>query len=342
MPRAMRLPAPLIFALALALALPAALSGSGLASGSPGAHRTHARAHAAAAPFMTGLGDEQPEMFTDPLWQQLHTRIARYIAPYDAVAHPDSLRRATAWINAAEEQHVKILVAFYHSQHTPTVLPSYALYKHDVQKFVKRFPNVRQYQSWDEANRGNVPGLFSSPSPKAAAQYYQALIRVCKGCTAVGLDVLDQEKIPRTLNYIKEFKSAVGHLHTVMPSIWGLHDYSDVNRHESWRTRQLSRAMGGQIWLTETGGIVKFGGSFPFKGGFGLSRAASVIKYTFGLAASQSSRIKRVYLYNWTGGNSGSRFDAGLTDNHHRPRAGYVVVCRHLNAHKCSVRVSHR
>src|SRR6478672_11657758 len=125
MPRAMRLPAPLIFA--LALALPAALSGSGLASGSPGAHRTHARAHAAAAPFMTGLGDEQAEMFTDPLWQQLNTRIARYIAPYDAAVHPDSLRRATAWINAAEEQHVKMLVAFYHSEHTPTVLPSYAL-----------------------------------------------------------------------------------------------------------------------------------------------------------------------------------------------------------------------
>ena len=61
----------------------------------------------------------------------------------------------------------------------------------------------------------------------------------------------------------------------------------------------------------------------------------------FGLAASQSSRIKRVYIYNWTGGNTRSRFDAGLTDNHHHPRAGYVVVCKHLNAHKCSLRVSH-
>ncbi|TMK97879.1 MAG: hypothetical protein E6G34_09325 [Actinobacteria bacterium] len=341
MATATRVPATLTAALALSLALPATLPGAGLASGNKGARGAHARAHAATAPYMTGLGDEQAEMFNDPLWQQLHTRIARYIAPYDAVAHPDSLRKATAWITAAEEAHVKILVAFYHSQHTPTVLPSYALYKHYVQKFVKRFPNVRQYQSWDEANRGNVPGLFSSPSPKAAAQYYQALIRVCKGCTAVGLDVLDQEKIGRTLNYIKEFKSEIGHLQTVMPRIWGLHDYSDVNRRESWRTRQLSRTMGGQIWLTETGGIVKFGGAFPFSGGFGLTRAASVIKYTFGLAASQSSRIKRVYIYNWTGGSSSSRFDAGLTDNHHRPRAGYVVVCRHLNAHKCSLRVSH-
>src|SRR5205807_1920582 len=219
-----------------------------------------------------------------------------------------------------EEGHVKILVAFYHSQRTPTVLPSYALYKHDVKKFVKRFPNVRQYQSWDEANRGNVPGLFSSPSPKAAAQYYQALIRVCKGCTAVGLDILDQEKIGRTLNYIKEFKSSVGHLRTVMPSIWGLHDYSDVNRHESWRTRQLSRAMGGQIWLTETGGIVKFGGAFPFSGGFGLTRAASVIKYTFNLTPAQSSRTKSVSPSNWTGVNTRRRLHPRLNEQHHHPR----------------------
>ena len=43
-----------------------------------------------------------------------------------------------------------------------------------------------------------------------------------------------------------------------MPSIWGLHNYSDINRLQSWRTHQLVRALGGQVWLTETGGIVKF------------------------------------------------------------------------------------
>src|SRR5205807_2359328 len=215
--KAMRLPAPLILALAFTLAIPAALSDSALASGSTGAHRTHARAHAATSSFMTGLGDEQPEMFNDPLWQQLHTRIARYIAPYDAVAHPDSLRKAAAWITAAETQHVKMLVAFYHSQHTPTVLPSYALYKHYVQKFVKLFPSVRQYQSWDEANRGNVRGLFSSPSAGLAARYYQALLRVCSRCTVIGLDVLDAAKIGPTLTYISEFKHEVGRLKTVVP-----------------------------------------------------------------------------------------------------------------------------
>jgi hypothetical protein len=201
---------------------------------------------------------------------------------------------------------------------------------------------VRQYQAWDEANRGNVPHLFSSPSATATARYYQALRRVCRTCTVIGLDVLDQYRTGPTVQYIQEFKREVRRLRTVMPSIWGLHDYSDVNRLESWRTRELSRVLGGQVWLTETGGIVQFGGAFPNRNGSGLARAANVIKYTFALAASQSSRIKRLYLYDWSGGTSSTRFDAGLTDSRHRARPGYVVVCRTLHAKKCAVSVSRR
>ena len=325
--------------LALSLALSAGLVGAASAPARPPAAAHAPKAHAAAA-FLTGIGDEQVEMFGDPLWRQLHTKIARYIAPYDAVAHRDSLGKASEWIHAAEAQHVKVLVAFYHSEHTPTTLPSVAQYQRDVQKFIKRFPYVRQYQAWDEANRGNVRHMFSSPSATAMARYYQALHRACHTCTVIGLDVLDQDRTAPTIRYIEEFKRQIGRLHTVMPTIWGLHDYADVNRRESWRTREVSRALGGQVWLTETGGIVQFGGAFPNRNGSGLTRAANVIKYTFAVASSQSSRIKRLYLYDWTGGTASTRFDAGLTDARHHPRPGYVVVCRALHAPKCGVTVS--
>jgi hypothetical protein len=328
----------LSLALVLALVLGCAIVAVAYASAGAPRARTHVRAHAAAG-FMTGIGDEDAEMFNDPHWLKLHTRIARYIAPYDAAVRPGSLARARAWIAAAEAQHIKILVAFYHSEYTPTVLPGVATYKHDVQKFVRLFPNVRQYQSWDEANRGNVPGAFSSPSPGAAAAYYQALIRVCNGCTAVGLDVLDQNNIAPTLSYIAEFKRAIGRLRTIMPTIWGLHDYSDVNRLESWRTRELAKALGGQVWLTETGGLVQFGGAFPNKHGSGLTRAAKVLKYMFAVA-SVVPQIKRLYVYDWTGGTSSTRFDAGITNAREQPRAGYVTVCRQLHAAKCAVRTA--
>ena len=201
---------PSLHTVVLSLALLAGLAGATSAPARPApAHAPKARA---AAAFLTGIGDEQAEMFGDPMWQQLRTKIARYIAPYDALAHRDSLAKATEWIHAAEAQHVKVVVAFYHSEHTPTRLPSVAQYQHDVQKFIRRFPRVRQYQAWDESNRGNVPHLFSSPSATATAQYYQALRRVCRTCTVIGLDVLDQYRTEPTVQYIEEFKREVRRL----------------------------------------------------------------------------------------------------------------------------------
>lgn len=344
---------------ALALAVLAALSLSSAAGARTAAARTGASRAAAsragasrtagsrtgaspahsASSFLTGIGDEHPQMFANPLYQQLHTRIVRYIAPYDAAVHPWFLQQAYAWISAAEADHQQVLVAFYHSEYTPTKLPSVAVYQHDVQKFIRYFPNVHQYQAYDEANRGNVYRSFSSPSASLDARYYQALLRVCHGCNVVGLDVLDQADIYPTLEYIKEFKREIYRLKTIMPSIWGLHNYSDVNRFETWRTREISRAMGGQVWLTETGGIVKFGGAFPNYHGSGLARAARALKLMFAIARA-NPRIKRLYVYDWTGGNANVRFDAGLMDAHERPRPGYQVVCRELHAAHCNVRLS--
>jgi hypothetical protein len=314
------------------------LAGAAIAPSAVG-RSTNARAHAAGS-YLTGIGDQSGEMFSNQLWQRLHTKIARYIAPYDAAVRRDELNRAKAWIYAAKAKHQQVLVAFYHSEHTPTRMPSVATYQHDVQKFVKDFREVKLYQSWDESNRGNVPGYFSSPSAYQAAEYYQALKRSCLPCTVIGLDVLDQYYIGPTLTYISEFKHAIGKLHTLMPSIWGLHNYSDVNRLESWRTRELVRVLGGQVWLTETGGIVKFGGAFPNNRGSGLARAARVLKYMFAVASSVPG-IKRLYIYDWRGGTASTRFDAGLMNVHYQPRAGYVVVCRQLHASQCgTVRVA--
>jgi hypothetical protein len=320
----------LVLATALLLGVLAVPSAVGSAS------RT--RAHAAST-YMTGIGDEQSTMFSSPLFMQLHTRIARYIVPYDAAVRSYDLDKAETWIHEAEADHIQVLVAFYHSEYTPTKLPSVATYKHDVEKFVKLFPHVKQYQAFDEANRGNIPYVLSSPSATLDAQYYQALLRVCHRCTVVGLDVLDAQNIYPTLQYIAEFKQEIGRLKTIMPKIWGLHNYSDVNRFETWRTRDLAQALGGQVWLTETGGIVKFAGDFTNHDGAGLTRAAKALKLMFSIAASNPN-VKRLYIFDWSGGVASTRFDAGLTDAKGNPRPGYLVVCRALHGQRCSVVVS--
>ena len=330
--------APLACGLACALVALGALTVAG-ASGSA-ARVSSKRAHATAS-YLTGIGDQQTEMFASRLWQQLHTKIARYIAPYDAAVRPYSLQLAKTWIGAAEAQHQQVLVAFYHSEYTPTKMPSLATYQSDVRKFIKLFPKVRQYQPWNETNRGNVPHMFSSPSAMESAKDYKVVKALCRGCTVLGLDILDGPSVSPSLRYIGQFKRDIVHLKMPMPSLWGLHNYSDTNRFQSTRTRAILAAVPGQVWLTETGGIVKFAGAFPNKKGSGLTRAAKALAYMFRLASS-NSRIKRLYIFQWSGATGAVRFDAGLTDPHYNPRPGYLIVCKQLHASKCRMKTSNR
>jgi hypothetical protein len=322
----------------LCVAMPAILPALAFAPGAVADASSKPGAHTAAS-YLAGIGDEQTEMFTNPLWQQLHTKIVRYIAPYDAAVRPYSLQLARQWIGAAEAQHQQVLVAFYHSEYTPTKMPSLTVYERDVQKFIKLFPKVRQYQPWNETNRGNVRHLFSSPSAMESAKDYKALKSICHSCTVLGLDILDGPSVSPSLRYVAEFKRDIVRLKTPMPSLWGLHNYSDTNRFSSARTSAILAAVPGQVWLTETGGIVKFGGAFPNKKGAGLTRAARALSFMFRLAAS-SSRIKRLYIFQWSGATGAARFDAGLTDPHYNPRPGYIIVCERLHAAKCRVKTS--
>jgi hypothetical protein len=308
-----------------ALAMPPA-SGAGTVAG-----------RVAQARYTTGIGDQNAAMFLDPNWQRLHTGIARYIAPYDAALSTADLNRAKLWIARAQAANQRILIAFYHSERSPTRLPSVKTYERDVARFIRAFPSVSEYQPWNEANRGNLKHQFSSPSAEAAAGYYGALRKVCHGCTITGLDVLDQNSYRPTLRYIAQFKAALRRLHVPAPHLWGLHNYSDTNRFRSTGTSAIVGALGGTVWLTETGGVIKLLPDFRNGHGSGLSRAARALQYMFRLAAS-NPRITRLYIFQWRGAGAGARFDAGLTDAHFRPRPGYVVVCRQLHAANCNVK----
>ena len=137
-------------------------------------------------------------------------------------------------------------------------------------------------------------------------------MRVCKGCTVIGLDVLDAHNITPTLRYISEFKREIA-----QPAHRDAEDLGPAQllRHqppaELAHARALSRAFGGQVWLTETGGIVKFGGAFPNCTARAYARGEGAQVHVH--VAAVTPRIKRLYIYNWTGGNAATRFDAGLT-----------------------------
>jgi hypothetical protein len=271
-----------------------------------------------------GIGDQQATMFASPLFQDLDVPIVRYIAPYDAMNTGVDARNADAFITAAQASGAKVLVAFYHSRVHPEKMPSKAAYTSAVKKFIAAFPYVREYQPWNEANRGMVPGQFASPTAKQAATYYMALRSACVGCTVTGLDLLDGVNMAPSLKYLKQFQK----LAKPAPTIWGLHNYSDTNRNSSVRTKAFLKAVRGSVWLTETGGVVKFGSNFP-GGTVGQKRAAKALTLMFKIADS-NSRIKRLYIFQWTGSSNSARFDAGLTNPDGTARPGYNIVKQHI------------
>ena len=167
-------------------------------------------------------------------YRPLHRSLGRGRAPVLA------RQGAASGSSAAEAQHQQVLVAFYHSEYTPTKMPSVAQYQHDVQKFVKLFPHVRQYQSWDEANRGNIPQRPREPLGGGGGQVLPGAdprLQGLHGDRAGRARRSTTSARPCTTSPNSSTRS--GDCETVMPKIWGLHNYSDINRLESWRTREL-------------------------------------------------------------------------------------------------------
>ena len=68
------------------------------------------------------------------------------------------------------------------------------------------------------------------------------------------------------------------------------------------------------MWFTETGGIVyrcnRSHITFPES----KAHAAIATRWLFQKLIPLSSRITRVYIYNWTGAGCDARFDAGVRD----------------------------
>jgi hypothetical protein len=290
---------------------------------------------AAKTRFKTGISDQVPTSFKSPLFQPLGFSAARYITPYDVMQLPAGSPDRVAlsqWVANSGGQD--LLVSFEHS-HThgrERHVPSVAEYSKAIKLFLRAYPKVKSISPWNEADRcqrkvgsGSTAFYVGQPichNPKAAAGYYKATRKACaslhRKCTIVALDVLDQNSVKQAVAYVKGFLKYA----KPFPSVWGIHNYSDTNRFSTKRTKALLKATRkGQVWLTETGGIVKFGTAFPFD----PKRAAKALGCMFTIAKS-SSRIKRLYIYNFSAAQPNSDFDAGLVNPDGSKRPGWDVV----------------
>jgi hypothetical protein len=266
---------------------------------------------AKAASFAVGIGEQGAAMFADRRFRSLGVDKARLVVPYDAVGRRTERELADAWIGAAQAAGIEPFITFGHSRANPEKLPSVGEFRSAFRAFRQRYPAVRVYAPWNEINHVSQP---TSRSPRRAAEYFNVMRADCSDCTVVAGDVLDQAGMTR---YVREYRR---HL-AAQPAIWGLHNYGDTNRFRTRGLRDLLRTVRGDVWLTETGGIVKLGRSLPRD----ERRAARAVSYALKLARDHE-RVKRVYFYNWTAARPADRFDSGLMGTDGRPRPGYDAL----------------
>ena len=267
-----------------------------------------------------GLADQNAAAYGDARLRALKLPAARLVVPYDAATSQPLL--VAAWLAAVAAAGMQPHVAFEHLKAngcpgSPCVVPSRATYRAAVRAFVARFPQVRIYTTWNEANHESQP---VSGRPETVAGYYEELKVACPSCTVVAGDVLDSGGY---VNWLRRFQDATDS----DPQLWGLHNYGDVTYGTTEGTDAVLRTVSGQLWIEETGGIVVLRNSAGrITLSFNEARAAASIDRAFALVAARP-RITRMYVYHWQSGPT-SRFDAGLIRPDGSLRPSYAAMLR--------------
>jgi hypothetical protein len=286
-----------------------------------------------------GIGDQSPTIFDSAQFNDLKIKKVRYFIKWDAVDRPGELAMADAYVNRARADRAQVLmhISSNNLARKAAKLPSVATYRRKVKQLVDRYRHVG-VRTWGVMNEANHDSQPTWNNPRRAAQVFLTFRSLCRGCTIVALDVLDQRGVER---YIDRFYAALGSRRS-LAKIVGIHNYSDTNRNRDTGTRAILRTVkkhnrAAQFWLTETGGVAKFGTSFPCNPANPTpaeKRQARAVKFMFTLTKRFKSDIRRLYIYNFNGADCEERFDAGLIRRDGTPRPAYLEVKRQLRNFK--------
>ncbi len=269
-----------------------------------------------------GIADQKPDMFTDPRFLASDLHYARRAVPWDALTSPTQTAQLDAWLAGARAAHVNPLLSFTHSSANRRQLPPPERLLYEFRRFRARYPWVTDYASWNEANHCGEPTCHR---PELVAAYWRKLRIACPTCRILGAELLD---MPNMVTWVKAFRHAA----TVQPKYWGLHNYLDANRLRTTGTRRLLSATTGQIWFTETGGIVSRTNRRKVTFPESTAHAAIATRWLFDKLVPLSRRITRVYLYHWNSVRGPKTWDSALIGPTGQPRPAFRVLERELRA----------
>ena len=275
----------------------------------------------ASARLQIGIGEQNPQFFADPRWHALKAPNVRLVVGWNALRSDWQRAEVDAWMTAARLTGAKPLVTFGHARTGRKLyLPTRDQLASEFRAFRRRYPEVRTFQTWNEANHGTQP---TYRRPDRAARYFDAMKRNCPSCTIAAPSVLDAGNM---LSWIREFRREA----RAPVRIWTIHNHIDANRHRTLGTRKLLRHTKGKIWFTETGGIVNRVIDGRRRKEYNKRNAVKATRQVFKLA-KLSRRVTRVYFYHWIAPEDRKpRWDSAFIDPNGRARPALAVVKRQM------------
>jgi hypothetical protein len=271
---------------------------------------------------IVGIGDQKPDMFLDTRFTDLGISHARINIGWDEMYFLPRADALKAWMAAAHDAGVSPLVTFGHSWQPGRrrILPTVDQFVTAFVRFRLLYPWVRDFATWNEANHCGEPTCHK---PGLVADYYDALHAECPSCRILAAELLDLHNMP---TWVRQFRKRLGY----QPKYWGLHNYLDANRLRLRSTKTLLRITRGEVWLTETGGIVARRNRNHITPKFEESarHAAVATRWVFDHLVPLSPRIKRVYLYEWNAVSTKDTWDTALIGPTGKTRPAYAVLKR--------------
>jgi len=268
-----------------------------------------------------GIADQKPDMFADKRFADLGIDRARLAIGWDALNTSWQRDELDRWLDGAKANGVEPLISFGHSRTNRRSRPTPAQLQVQFRRFRQRYPWVTTFATWNEANLCGEPTCHR---PALAAGYYRMLRRQCPSCTILAPELLD---MPNMVQWARDFRKALGY----SPKRWGLHNYVEANRFKQLRLRQFLRTQPqSEIWLTETGGLVRRDNASTTDIPEGARHAGDVTRYIFDRILPVNPQITRVYLYHWNAGPADVTWDSGLINPSGGERSALFVLARVL------------
>jgi hypothetical protein len=277
-----------------------------------------------------GIGDNKTDVFTDPRFVALGITQIRDDVPWDVLRSAYTRNRLAAWLAGARADHLTPLISFDHSGRPgkQRSLPSVAQYSDAFVKLHRLYPWVTEFITWDEANFYSEP---TANNPQRVVDYYDAIRGACPQCTVLAADLLDIDNPRYAVPEVKWAHEFIADAHT-QPPYWALNDYVGANDLDAHSTLQLLGAVKGNVWLTETAGIVSDRAHAGVASAASLNHEAVVDHFILHTLAALSPRIQRVYLYEWNAQTPHDAWDSALIAANGVPRPAYDELADSLTS----------